>query len=445
MNFKNFLGLAALPLLLVSCDSHIDDQTIITESQVKLVNPTANLRDFTAINAGHKVLLAVMDSGIDYNHPLLKQNIHFSLDQSGAPVSAGWDLIGNDPWPAPFVARTNYFNPGLSDQDRKKSLDMLNAAETLLLEYPDLARYFPSERNIEEEETEGVNHGTHVAGLASYDSPEIGIVGYRVLPMNIPAEDTAVDEIGASRNFGDILIKGLNQAIADGATVINMSLGVSMKESDGEMKKSFFDDFKKNLVNVVNANPEVIFVVAAGNDGQWIDGTSVSTLPCFIPKKNVICVSALTAGMELASFSNIIKNAEITTIFAWGDEILSTVPGSSCSSPLLDYDNIKKGPEARAEFAKIARVECLKDMSLKSMSGTSMASPVIARKIAKLRAQFPESSALEIKEKLFASAGPGKIGDMNVWKLAVEKPSWYSNQKSKKFIRPNWNFFILKK
>jgi subtilisin family serine protease len=442
---KLFAHLLILSLL-ASCDSMIDDQTIATEEQKKIVNPVASSRDFQGINNSHKVLVAIMDSGVDYNHPYLKSNIHFKLDENNKPVGTGWDFAGNDAWPAPYVARTNHFNPQLSDADREKGLDGLLAMQALLLEHPELKSFFPLERNSQEEDSEGFDHGTHVAGLASYDSPEIGIMSYRVTPMNIIPESQIKDNITVLEQFSSTLIAGLNKAINDGATVINMSLGVSVENTDEENKLNFFKKFNNDLTELVTSNPNIMFIVAAGNDGKWIDGTTILELPCFIPKKNVICVGALTEDMEPTYFTNIVKSDEVTTIFTWGNEILSTFPSNSCSSPDFSFESLKKGSVERAVFASIARQECSLTKKLKQMSGTSMASPIIARKVAKIRAEFPELDADGIKDKLFAKTTTSNFAGLTIWKLAVEKPSWYqniSNFQNKMLSNSNWNFFVL--
>jgi subtilisin family serine protease len=444
-------ALTALSLIfLSSCDTQVDDQTILTTDQYTSVNPEISKRDFIKNNNNHKVLVAIMDTGVDYNQPLLKDNIHFSLEE-GKPVRTGWDLTGNDPWPAPFVARTNYFNNDLSEEEKTKSQKMLEANITLLKEFPELNYFFPIERNAEEESAEGVDHGTHVAGLASYDSPEIGILPYRVIPMNVSSGyDSffgALDTASHTKKFTNILISGLEKAIIDGARVINMSLGITIENKDTDQNKNEFENLRTQLTNLVEANPSVFFVVAAGNDGKWIDGTSISILPCFIPRANVICVSALTKEMERSSFTNIIKNQEMTTIFAWGEKILSAFPGKSCSSKELDFSTIATNGDELKKFGEKALNICSKNQTLVEMSGTSMASPIIARKVAKLIAECPTCSVKEIKDNLFSKTINSEIDGMPIFKLPIEKPSWYSTKtlNNKNLSTPNWNFFIVRR
>lgn len=441
------LFILAIPLLLISCDSEFDDQTIVKESQLKVINPAPIKRNFEANNANHKVIVAVMDTGVDYNHPYLKDNIHFDLDEAGNPTGSGWDYAGNDSWAAPFVGRTDFFNEKLSASAKSDSFDMFNASKKLLTEFPELKQYFPAERNIEEEQGESFEHGTHVAGLASYDSTEIGIRGYRVVPVNRLSPTEKKEPNLMMKRFTGVLLEGLSKAIADGSRVINMSLGLGTTKDAKDVDKAFSLDLQNKLIDLADTNPQVVFVVAAGNDGKWIDGRSSIGLPCFVPRKNVICVSALSEDLTPTTFTNIVLSDEVTTIYAWGEKILSTVPTGTCSSDKLKYDSIKGSDKALKEFGKTAIEECAKDQSLREMSGTSMASPVVARKVAKIIAQYPDDSVEEIKDKLFASSIPGKVGAINIMKLPIEKPSWYNKPSNNKMKagKSYWNFMAISK
>lgn len=229
-----------------------------------------------------------------------------------------------------------------------------------------------------------------------------------------------------------------------------MSLGLGSNKDAKDLDKTFFKDFQQRLINVAESNPEVLFIVAAGNDGKWIDGSSVSGLPCFVPRKNVICVSALSEDMTPTTFTNIVLSNEVTTIYAWGEKILSAFPSNSCHSSKLKFESIEGSKQVRDEFAKIASEECVKNMKLKEASGTSMAAPIIARKVAKIIAEDTSRSAEEVKKLLFNKANHSKIGALNVFTLPIEKPSWYgtnTNLKGKKIntAQNNFNFMFLSK
>lgn len=58
----------------------IDDQSHVPKEISALVNPVPMPRDFLKNNKRHKVLIAVIDTGVDYIHPAHLDNFHFYLD-----------------------------------------------------------------------------------------------------------------------------------------------------------------------------------------------------------------------------------------------------------------------------------------------------------------------------------------------------------------------------
>ena len=68
--------------------------------------------------------------GIDYNHPLLMNNVHFDLTtENSEPVGAGLDMTGNDRWVTVMedsLRSVNQTEPGIFDvhsASDKKSLE----------------------------------------------------------------------------------------------------------------------------------------------------------------------------------------------------------------------------------------------------------------------------------------------------------------------------------
>src|SRR5690606_18673368 len=136
------------------------------------------------------------------------------------------------------------------------------------------------------------------------------------------------------KTFTTTLLQGIGDAIQDGARVLNMSLGVL----SNQVGQEDFKRFQNDLIAIVDENPEVFFVVAAGNEGEILDGEKKMSLPYYIPRKNVICLGALDERVNPTEFSNIILKDDISMVFAWGDEVLSTIPSNFCPEdfPLMD-------------------------------------------------------------------------------------------------------------
>ena len=205
-------------------------------------------------------------------------------------------------------------------------------------------------------------HGTHVAGIiAAARNNNIGMDGVAdnvqiMVLRTVPNGDERDKDVANSIRY----------AVDNGATVINMSFGKAYS-----WDKKIVDDAVKYA-----AKHDVLLVHAAGNDSKNTDvegnfpKDAYDKSGWFSPKSSPtwIEVGALSWKKdEVAVFSNYAK--ENVDLFAPGVDLNSTVPGS-------EY---------------------------KALSGTSMASPVVAGVAAVLRSYYPELSAKQIKEVLMAS------------------------------------------
>ncbi len=419
------LGLAVLTI--AACEE-VDDQSKMTQAQFAFVNPKPTSRNFVANNARHKILMAVIDSGTDYNHPLILNNIHFTLDSHGEPTGAGYDFIGQDTWPAPYVARTADINPAADISTKTRTaLGRTNAQNAQKL-FPELSRFFESERNLEQEHSEEAFHGTHVSGLMVYDEPALGLMSFRVLPTNIVMNQFIDKEKVVYEN----IFRALEMATASGARVINMSLAIVKKrQGGGGTSASSAEDLQKQILRTarlkafVKKHPDVVFVAAAGNENGWVDGDSVVQLPCGVAEANVLCVGATDAGNKLASFSNIIL-AGGPYLAAPGVDILSLYPSKMCDDASVEALN---NPDQESSFFSYLGLKCKAETGLKLASGTSMASPLAARAIGKVLLDQPLLSGDQAIQKLISSGEKLMLGSLALTRIRFEKPSWYQSTK----------------
>jgi thermitase len=215
-----------------------------------------------AISAGSTVTVAVIDTGIDYNHPDLVQ-----------AYAGGLNYVITNPDGTPTS------NP-MDDH----------------------------------------GHGTHVSGtiaaalnnVTGDPAEEEGVVGvaphariraYKVCDANGRCSDFAVQQ-------------AILQAVADGAKVINMSLGGA--------------DFSQALDDAVQTawNRGLVIVAGAGNDGNT---------GLFYPAalNNVISVGAFDEDHRRTSFSNYGNWVDIS---APGNVIMSSYPMSSCAATTTPGD-----------------------------------------------------------------------------------------------------------
>lgn len=135
-------------------------------------------------------------------------------------------------------------------------------------------------------------HGTHVAGLAAAKSNNntgvSGIMGDRVKLIAVKAMDE--DGNGSITS----VVNGIQYAVAQGAHVINLSLG-----GDGESAA-----IENALLNAVSAGSVVL--IAAGNDGERITSSNFKFPIGYAASiDGVIGIGSInTAGEGRSSFSN---------------------------------------------------------------------------------------------------------------------------------------------
>ena len=128
-------------------------------------------------------------------------------------------------------------------------------------------------------------HGTHVAGtVAALAGNGVGVEGVapdaQVLPVRV------LDSTGSG--YDSTIAQGFDYAGRLGARIVNASLGGG-GTSD-------------TVTQAMEAHPNTLYVVAAGNEASDDDATPV--FPCTSPAPNVLCVGASDTRDRRASFSN---------------------------------------------------------------------------------------------------------------------------------------------
>ena len=243
--------------------------------------------DISALNAwdiqiGTDVVIAVIDSGVDYTHPDLRDNIWANTaeipnngiddDQNGRVDDVrGWDFSNND-------------NDPMDDN----------------------------------------NHGTHVAGvIGAKGNNTSGITGInwnvKIMPLKF------MNARGSGRTSA--AIRALEYAVRNGAKISNNSWG------GGPFSQALFD-----AIQSANHSGH-LFVAAAGNDGT--DNDRSAHYPSSFNLPNIISVAATDRNDRLASFSNF--GARSVDLAAPGVNILSTIrnnayremSGTSMAAPFV--------------------------------------------------------------------------------------------------------------
>jgi subtilisin family serine protease len=255
-----------------------------------------------------KVVIAVIDTGIDYNHPDLVSNIWTNSGEIGAAD-----------------ARVN----GVDD-DHNGYVDDWRGWN-----------FFDNNNDPFDD----MGHGTHVSGIiGAVGNNNIGIAGVmwnvKIMPLKVFGTTGRDSVCGGATGFTADEIAAIQYAWKNGANIINASYGgpgycfaefdaVAMAEQHG-----------------------VLFVAAAGNETRDID-LDIVTPATLEQVHNLITVAATDQNDRLATFSNFGPKA--VHIAAPGVYILSTVPtvGSTISG-MDGYDFMDGTSMAAPHVAGVA-------------------------------------------------------------------------------------------
>ncbi len=323
-------------------------------------NETAALVDAPALwgpdlsGAGQGLKIAVVDDGIDQAHPF--------FDPNGYSYPAGFPK-GNTAYTTPKVIVARSFPaPGQSWKYAASPFDPVHS-----------------------------DHATHVAGIAAGDYDTTAAVGRsgvlvsgvapRAYLGNYKALTVPTKDYGLDGNSPEIA-KAVDQAVADGMNVVNLSLG----EPEVQPQR---DIVVQALDNAAAAG--VVPVVAAGNDFTNGGRGSVGS-PATAPAAITVAASSEggdgTASGEIAWFSSAgptpVSLELKPDVTAPGENVLSSVP--------------RRGWQA--------------------WDGTSMATPVVAAAAALLMQRHPGWTVGQIKSALASTGDPvhaaGTTGEVSV-------------------------------
>jgi len=370
---------------------------------------------FGIFTNAYSSIVAIVDSGTDYQHEALTKNIWVNPteienndrdeDRNGYEDDIfGWNFAESN------NEVIDYSYLGILNEDIKKFFLIQAKAMTGTATEEEMSWLREQVSNNDFLKTLQVYgnfmHGTHVAGIAAHDSDAIKLLSVKLIPteVKLPGQESeenaseSSDESTPSNNeedsrrgiaagIKDKLIKKALASLAkqqmkmlteiseyvDGhkADIANGSFGTGygqarmligavadglrLKLTPEEIKNyaiHFINELVKNGKDMVSQSPDTLWVFAAGNDGTNND--ELPSSPTNIQAPNVLSVAATIGFNIIAPFSN--YGVEMVDVAAPGVSIYSTVPGN-------EYLSVSGTSQAAPFVANIAGF--IKDMNPK--------------------------------------------------------------------------------
>lgn len=228
----------------------------------------------------HTVIVAVIDTGVDYLHPDLADHMWINpyeipdngIDDDGNGYIDdihGWDFYNNDASVCHYLETEDGYTAHPDDND---------------------------------------NHGTHIAGIiAATANNGIGIAG---VASNVNVQIMSLKIHGGSSSSGSVsnAIKAIRYAESMGADICNLSWGTT--------------NYSQPLELAIRES-SMLFISAAGNNGININSTPI--FPASLRLPNLISVTYINQNGTLDEDSN--YGVSTVDIAAPGEDIYSTLVG----------------------------------------------------------------------------------------------------------------------
>jgi subtilisin family serine protease len=322
---------------------------------------------FKNVNFDPKSLLrstltvAVIDTGVDYNHGDLQATMWRNPSNS---KEIGWDFAHNNSTPFDIV---NFNIQGCIDDP----MCSMGIGQEKFMSNP--------------------GHGTHCSG-------RVGAIANNAKGVRAMGAGSKVMGLKMFYDLGDAhpgagddaaAIKSIDYAIKNGAKVISASWG-------GRGPREAQDNAELHAAIRRAQAAGVIMVIAAGNDSIDQDNDPEPSFPAaFTDLDNIIVVAASDSKDKLADFSN--YGASSVHIAAPGVKILSTISGGSYSDKVATYKT------------RDGRVKTI------YWDGTSMATPIVAGATSLVWSLHPEESYQQIRQRILSTVRkvPGLTGKVS--------------------------------
>jgi subtilisin family serine protease len=270
------------------------------------------------------VVIAVIDTGIDYRHGDLAGNMWVNMSEANGV-------------------------PGVDD-DGNGYVDDIYGIDTI---------------NNDGDPLDDHDHGTHIAGtIGAVGNNGIGIAGLNWVVRMMACKFIGADGSGSVADAIECL-QYVQQMRSRGVNVLatNNSYGMS--------------DYSQALADAIDAQRDILFITAAGNSSQNVDRSPAYPAGYFLP--NILAVEATDSFDQLAYFSN--YGVQTVLVGAPGVDILSTLrndnyglmSGTSMATPhVTGLAALIKSYHTSANWAGIRNRILSGGEDVSSLTGTSV-------------------------------------------------------------------------
>lgn len=218
------------------------------------------------------VVVAEVDTGVDYTHPDLRANIWTNPGGiGGCPAGThGYDALSS----------------GCDPMD---------------------------------DDTAYGGHGTHVAGIiGAVGNNGVGVAGVSWSTTVLPVKTVSASGVGATSD----LLAGLDWVLRAKQSGVN----IRVVNDSQTWKGTAYSQALSDEIDVLGSNG-ILFVTAGGNTGEDDDDPGLRRYPCGYDRSTELCAAASTSSDTLAGFAN--RGASTVDLAAPGENIWSTLRGGT--------------------------------------------------------------------------------------------------------------------
>jgi serine protease len=373
-----------------------------------------------------KVVVADIDSGIDYTHPDLYKNVWLNQKEIPGTVLQKWKSSGVDTNGDGLLTLWDLNDStnralGLVKESTLDSNSYVDAGDLLrpksaggwadgvsqdgdLAHVDDIVGWNFVANNNNPFDDNG--HGTHTAGtIGGMGNNALGVAGVnwkvQIMPLKFIAGDGAGTWEGAAA--------AIRYSYRHGAPISNNSWGAA---------GGYVQDVYDAIAEAGRYNQ--LFVASAGNSGVDNDTSPSAHYPATYGLENILSVAATDSADALASFSNYGKSS--VDVAAPGTSVWSTLPGGG-------YGSLSGTSMAAPHVAGAAALLLAKYMATNTKVDWTQLKKLITRNVtavSSLGTKIATGGRLNVAKAMTASLPASTLGTAAVTTSASSSPSAFS-------------------